>query len=84
MIINKDVMRDHNERSVLQAIVNHGPISRTEVSKLLGLNKVTVSDIIGSLTERKLVTSQGEARRRFRQWSPAGISGLQCDVWLRD
>ncbi|MBT9676705.1 ROK family transcriptional regulator [Levilactobacillus brevis] len=62
MIINKDVMRDHNERSVLQAIVNHGPISRTEVSKLLGLNKVTVSDIIGSLTERKLVTSQGEAR----------------------
>ena len=50
MIINKDVMRDHNERSVLQTIVNHGPISRTEVSKLLGLNKVTVSDIIGSLT----------------------------------
>lgn len=61
MIINKDVMRDHNERSVLQAIVNHGPISRNEISKLLGLNKVTVSDIVGNFIDRKLVSSQGEA-----------------------
>lgn len=60
MIINKDVMRDHNEHSVLQAIVNHGPISRNELSKLLGLNKVTVSDIVGTFIERKLVSSQGE------------------------
>lgn len=60
MIINKDVMRDHNERSVLQAIVNHGPISRNEISKLLGLNKVTVSDIVGTFIDRKLVASQGE------------------------
>ncbi|HIW71411.1 MAG TPA: ROK family transcriptional regulator [Candidatus Levilactobacillus faecigallinarum] len=62
MIINKDVMRDHNEHSVLQAIVNHGPISRNDVSKLLGLNKVTVSDIVGSLIQRKLVLSIGEDR----------------------
>lgn len=60
MIINKDVMRDHNERSVLQAIVNHGPIARNEISKLLGLNKVTVSDIVGTFIDRKLVSSQGE------------------------
>lgn len=60
MIINKDVMRDHNEHSVLQAIVNHGPISRNDVSKLLGLNKVTVSDIVGTLLKRKLVLSVGE------------------------
>lgn len=60
MIINKDVMRDHNERSVLQTIVNHGPISRTEISNLLGLNKVSVSDIVGTLSDRKLVLSQGE------------------------
>ncbi|WP_203639447.1 ROK family transcriptional regulator [Levilactobacillus wangkuiensis] len=61
MIINKDVMRDHNERSVLQTIVNHGPISRSEISKLLGLNKVSVSDIVGTFSDRKLVLSQGEA-----------------------
>lgn len=61
MIINKDIMRDNNERSVLQAIVNHGPISRNEISKLLGLNKVTVSDIVGNFIERQLVLSLGEA-----------------------
>ncbi|MCW3779021.1 ROK family transcriptional regulator [Levilactobacillus namurensis] len=62
MIINKDVMRDHNEHSVLQAIVNHGPISRNDISKRLGLNKVTVSDIVGTLLTRKLVVSVGEDR----------------------
>lgn len=60
MIINKDVMRDFNERSVFQAIINNSPISRNEISKLLGLNKMTVSDIVGSLIDRKLVQSVGE------------------------
>lgn len=62
MIINKDVMRDYNERSVLQTIVNYGPISRNEISKKLGLNKVSVSDIVGSFIDRKLVYSLGEAK----------------------
>lgn len=61
MIINKDIMRDNNERSVLQAVVNHGPISRNEISKLLGLNKVTVSDIVGNFIDRQLVLSSGES-----------------------
>lgn len=62
MIINKEVMRDNNERSVLQAIINFGPISRNELSQRLGLNKVSVSDIVGSFVERGLVTSIGEAK----------------------
>lgn len=62
MIINKDVMRDYNERSVLQTIVNYGPISRNEISKKLGLNKVSVSDIVGSFIDRKLVYSLDEAK----------------------
>lgn len=60
VIINKDVMRDFNERSVLQAIINNGPISRNDISKLLGLNKMTVSDIVGTFIDRKLVKSLGE------------------------
>lgn len=60
MIINKEVMRNHNERSVLQAIINNGPISRNEISKLLGLNKMSVSDIVGTFIDRKLVNSLGE------------------------
>lgn len=62
MIINKDIMRDYNERSVLAAVINNGPISRNEISKKLGLNKVTVSDIVGQLIERQIVKSLGEVR----------------------
>ncbi|MCH4009230.1 ROK family protein [Companilactobacillus sp.] len=62
MIINKDVMRNNNERSVLQSIVNGGPISRNKISKQLGLNKVTVSDIVGSFLDSKLIFSLGEAK----------------------
>lgn len=60
MIINKEVMRNHNERTVLQAIINNGPISRNDMSKLLGLNKMSVSDIVGTFIDRKLVNSLGE------------------------
>ncbi|WP_203630105.1 ROK family transcriptional regulator [Lentilactobacillus fungorum] len=60
MIINKEVMRNHNERSVLQAIINNGPISRNEISKRLGLNKMSVSDIVGTFIDRQLVNSLGE------------------------
>ncbi|KRM73819.1 ROK family transcriptional regulator [Secundilactobacillus collinoides] len=62
MIINKNVMRDHNQKSVLQAIINYGPISRNEISHKLGLNRVTVSKIIGSFVEKKIVLSIGESQ----------------------
>lgn len=62
MIINKDIMRGYNERSVLAEIVNNGPLSRNEISKKLGLNKVTVSDIVGQLLDRQLIKSMGEGR----------------------
>ncbi|WP_268912325.1 ROK family transcriptional regulator [Lentilactobacillus sp. SPB1-3] len=60
MIINKDVMRSRNEQSVLQTIINNGPISRNEISKLLGLNKMSVSEIVGAFIDKKIVTSLGE------------------------
>lgn len=60
VIINKNVMRNFNERSVLQTIINNGPISRNDISKLLGLNKMTISDIVGTFIERKLIKSVGE------------------------
>lgn len=74
MIINKDIMRGYNERSVLAEIVNNGPVSRNEISKKLGLNKVTVSDIVGILLERQLVTSIGEGR------STSGTSGRKPEL----
>lgn len=74
MIINKDIMRGHNEHSVLAEIVNNAPLSRNEISQKVGLNKVTVSDIVGQFLDRQLVKSIGEGR------SSNGSSGRKPEL----
>lgn len=74
MIINKDIMRGNNEHSVLAEIINNGPMSRNEISQRVGLNKVTVSDIVGQLLERQLVKSLGEGQ------SASGSSGRKPEL----
>lgn len=45
--------------SILELIVKRGPISRTEISRLTGLNIVTVSNYINEFIESGLVTEKG-------------------------
>ncbi|KRK94996.1 ROK family protein [Levilactobacillus acidifarinae] len=59
MIINKHIMRTTNEKQVLQQIVNAGPISRSQISRNLSLNKVTVSDIYSELLHEGLIREVG-------------------------
>ncbi|AWP47352.1 ROK family protein [Levilactobacillus brevis] len=59
MIINKHIMRTTNEKQVLQQIVNSGPISRSQISRNLCLNKVTVSDIYSQLLHEGLIREVG-------------------------
>ena len=59
MIINKHIMRTTNEKQVLQQIVNAGPISRSQISRNLSLNKVTVSDIYSQLLHEGLIREVG-------------------------
>ena len=49
--ISKNDVRKNNEKNVLQAVINTGPTSRSQVAKDLKLNKVTVSDIFSQLIE---------------------------------
>lgn len=56
---NKSTLRSINEKNVLQQIFNHGPISRSQVSKNLTLNKVTVSDIFNHLLARDYLRELG-------------------------
>ncbi|KRM13060.1 ROK family transcriptional regulator [Paucilactobacillus suebicus] len=62
MVIKKDTMKNANNRSVFQTIINKGPISRNQVSQELGLNKVTVSNIINDLMKESYITSIGEGQ----------------------
>jgi len=45
--------------SILELVMKRGPISRTEISRLTGLNIVTVSNYITEFTENGLVIEKG-------------------------
>ena len=49
------LMRELNERTVLDAIRAHAPISRAEVSRRVGISKPTVSGVLRSLLDAGLV-----------------------------
>lgn len=52
---NREQVRPHNRRTVLDAIRQHGPVSRAEIARQVGLTTQTVSTITSELTERGLV-----------------------------
>ncbi|MFD1392438.1 ROK family protein [Lacticaseibacillus jixianensis] len=60
MAANKNAVRVTNERHVLEQVFNYGPISRSQVSKNLDLNKVTVSEIVADLLSRDYLIELGQ------------------------
>ncbi len=56
---SKSLIRDINNRLVLEEIINSGPISRATISKNLGLTKATISVIVQELIEKDLVKEIG-------------------------
>lgn len=60
MVINKQAMRKSNEISVIKHVINYGPISRSQISKDLSINKVTISSILDDLLAKKYVKEIGE------------------------
>ena len=51
--------RAHNERLVLRAVYDLGPISRAEVARLTGLTRTTVSDVVSGLLDEGVVREVG-------------------------
>jgi len=45
--------------SILELVIKHGPISRTDISRLTGLNIVTVSNYVNEFIEKDLVIEKG-------------------------
>ncbi|WP_461225289.1 ROK family protein [Lacticaseibacillus suihuaensis] len=65
MQANRNLVRVLNVQHVMQQVFNDGPISRSQISKNLGLNKVTVSDIVSELIDSGylLESGQGDSTR---------------------
>lgn len=56
---SNELMRDMNQKLVLQLIINKGPLSRASIARDLGLTKATVSAIAKALMEQELIEEIG-------------------------
>lgn len=59
MVGSKELIRDMNRKSVLETIINEGPLSRAAISKKLGLTKATISAIVQDLLDTSYVEEIG-------------------------
>jgi predicted NBD/HSP70 family sugar kinase len=53
-----DGLRRHNLSAILAQVHLSGPVSRSQLARVTGLNRSTVADLIGELAELDLVTEQ--------------------------
>lgn len=61
-ILATDMILSDKQRknlSILELVIKHGPISRTEISRQTGLNIVTISNYINEFIEGELVVEKG-------------------------
>ena len=56
---NQTLLKQNNQRAIAKYIIEHGPISRADLSKKLAISKPTVSANITALLERDLLMEIG-------------------------
>ena len=59
--INGQDMKRHNVHLIINTIMQHGPISRTELRDRVGLTAATVINITNDLLERNIILQEGLA-----------------------
>lgn len=58
---DQQTVRRHNLALVLQHVADHGSASRAQIAAATGLNKTTVSNLVGDLVDRGLLREDGVA-----------------------
>jgi glucokinase-like ROK family protein len=56
---NQQLVKIENKTLVLEAIKEKAPISRAEIAQLTGLNKGTVSSLVGELLDSQIINESG-------------------------
>jgi len=59
---NQHVVKKENKSLVLEKIMRASPISRTNVARLTGLNKGTVSSLVSELLDEQLINESGPGK----------------------
>ena len=56
------LLRGINDRAALELLIEHGPLSRTQLGELTGLSKPTAAQLLTRLTDAGLVIASGNTR----------------------
>src|SRR6202034_644334 len=56
----RSLLRELNDRAELELLLAEGPLTRSQLSERTGVSKVTVSQMLARLEERRLVMVAGE------------------------
>src|ERR1700753_4373639 len=54
------LLRELNDRAALELLLTEGPLTRAQLSERTGVSKVTVSQMLARLEDRRLVMVAGE------------------------
>ncbi len=68
-------VRRHNLSTLVGHLHRHGPTSRAQLTRLLGLNRATIGSLVDDLASRGLVEEQPEPERRPRG-RPSKVIGV--------
>lgn len=71
--INPEKVKQTNRLVVLRQLCTHAGISRAEITRRVGLNKMTVTNIVGELLERGLAREQAQPHDRRSGRPPMGL-----------
>ncbi|QDU59257.1 N-acetylglucosamine repressor [Planctomycetes bacterium Pan216] len=84
------LLRQMNEQRVLEAVAQHGPVSRAEVTRFTGISAPTVSKTVAALIEANLL-EEGEFQRsgmgrpgKTLRMATKGVRVLALEVGIRD
>ncbi|MFC0475773.1 ROK family transcriptional regulator [Robertmurraya beringensis] len=58
---NPQLIRNLNEKLVLEVLIQHGSLSRADLSRITGLSKPTISSAVTNLLENELIRNVGRA-----------------------
>ena len=78
----QETVRRHNLAALLGHLHRYGPTSRARLTRLLGLNRATIGDLVDDLVSRGLVEEQSEPERaaRGRPSKVVAASSARCQA----
>jgi predicted NBD/HSP70 family sugar kinase len=76
----QETVRRHNLATVLGHLHRHGPTSRAQLTRILGLNRATIGTLVEELESRRLTLEEAEPERGA-QGRPSKVVSVRCDTF---